>query len=148
MWEAASGRLFTTLALHASTMRNVARSPNGKVGMWVKAFEPNRWMHAVVGQTRRYDVVLEALSADERRTCLLTRVRLRWTSLVMLFDLLVKITDIIMMLKCLLGIKRRAERTSRLASKSGGVAPPQSAALVSGGGASVDNAVQETHPTR
>jgi hypothetical protein len=105
-------------------------------------------LDAVVGQTRRYDVVLEALSADERRTCLFTRVRYRWTSLVMLFDLLVKITDIIMMLKCLLGIKRRAERTSRLASRSGGVALPQSAAPVSGDGASVDNAVQETHPTR
>jgi hypothetical protein len=37
-----------------------------------------------------------------------------------LFDLLVEFTDIIMMRKCMLGIKRRAERASRQAPELSG----------------------------
>ncbi len=48
---------------------------------------------------------------DEHQTRLITRVRIRynWTSPAILFDLLVEFADIIMMRKCMLGIKRRAE---------------------------------------
>lgn len=122
-------------------------SPDGKVGMWVKAVEPNRWMlwWDKQGDTTWY---WGLYPPDARRTRLLTRVRMRyrWISPVILFDLLVEFTDIIMMRKCLLGIKRRAERTSRLASTSGGVASPRTTASMSGG-APADNAVQETRTT-
>ena len=49
---------------------------------------------------------------DEGHTRLITRVRLRykWLSPSILFDILVEFTDIIMMRKSMLGIKERAER--------------------------------------
>ncbi len=40
------------------------------------------------------------------------------------FDLLVEFTDIVMMRKCLLGIKRRAERASRQTPEPGEVGTP------------------------
>ena len=86
-------------------------SPDGTQGQRVKAFESNRWMlwGDEAGDSTWY-WGLEPL--DERQTRLLTRVRLhyRWTApLTILFNLLVEFADIVMMRKCLLGIKRRAE---------------------------------------
>jgi hypothetical protein len=86
-------------------------SPDGKQGMRVKAFDPNRWM--LWGDTAGDMTWYWGLDPlDERQTRLITRVRLRyrWTSPTVLFALLVEFTDIVMMRKCLLGIKRRAER--------------------------------------
>jgi hypothetical protein len=59
---------------------------------------------------------------EENQTRLITRVRTHyhWTSPMILFDLLVEFTDIIMMRKCMLGIKRRAERANRQAPQPGG----------------------------
>jgi hypothetical protein len=85
-------------------------SPDGKAGQRVKAFEPNRWMlwGDEAGDSTWY-WGLDPL--DERHTRLMTRVRMhyRWTSPRLLFNPLVEFTDIVMMRKCLLGIKRRAE---------------------------------------
>jgi len=85
-------------------------SPDGKAGQRVKAFEPNRWMlwGDAAGDSTWY-WGLDPL--DERHTRLITRVRMhyRWTSPLLLFNPLVEFTDIVMMRKCLLGIKRRAE---------------------------------------
>ncbi|MEO8613071.1 MAG: hypothetical protein ABI690_34580 [Chloroflexota bacterium] len=52
---------------------------------------------------------------DETHTRLITRVRLKyhWLSPAIVFNLLVEFTDIIMMRKSMLGIKRRAERLAR-----------------------------------
>ncbi len=53
---------------------------------------------------------------DARRTRLITRLhmRYRWISpMVVMFDLLVEFTAIVMMRKCLLGIKRRAEAAAK-----------------------------------
>jgi hypothetical protein len=51
---------------------------------------------------------------DESYTRLITRVRLayRWTKPSIIFSLLVEFTDIVMMRKCMLSIKQRAERDS------------------------------------
>jgi hypothetical protein len=48
---------------------------------------------------------------DQQRTRLVTRVRMRyrWTRPSILFSLLVEFADLVMMRKCLLGIKQRAE---------------------------------------
>jgi len=89
-------------------------TPDGKQGQWVKAFEPNRWMLWAdeAGDTTWY-WGLHPL--DEQQTRLITpvRMRYRWTSLLALFNPLVEFTDIVMMRKCLLGIKRRAEGRPR-----------------------------------
>jgi hypothetical protein len=87
-------------------------SPDGKQGLWVKAFEPNRWMlwSDQAGDTTWY-WGLDPLNGLQTR--LITRVRMhyRWTSLMaIIFNLLVEFADIVMMRKCLLGIKRRAEQ--------------------------------------
>jgi hypothetical protein len=85
-------------------------SPDGKQGQWVKAFEPNRWMlwGDKAGDVSWY---WGLYPLDEGHTRLITRVhmRYRWTSPVILFNLLVEFADVVMMRKCLLGIKRRAE---------------------------------------
>jgi hypothetical protein len=88
-------------------------SPDGKQGQWVKAIEPNRWM--LWGDQAGDSTWFWGLyPVDERHTRLLTRVRMRyrWTSLLALFNPLVEFTDIAMMRKCLLGIKRRAEASA------------------------------------
>ncbi len=86
-------------------------SPDGKAGQWVRAFEPYRWMlwGDKPGDSTWYWGI-EPL--DKQHTRLLTRVRMRyrWNSPLLLFNPLVEFTDIVMMRKCLLGIKRRAER--------------------------------------
>lgn len=85
-------------------------SPDGRQGFWVKDLEPNRWM---LWWDKKGSVTwLWALSPlDDRRTRLITRVRMHynWLSPSILFALVLDVGDIVMMRKCLLGIKRRAE---------------------------------------
>lgn len=85
-------------------------SPDVKMGFWVKALEPNRWMlwWDKVGDTTW---LWGLYPLDENRTRLITRVRMQynWLSPMILFDLALDIGDIVMMRKCMLGIKWRAE---------------------------------------
>ena len=85
-------------------------SPDGKIGFWVNGLEPNQWMLWCdkVGDTTWF---WGLYPLDENRTRLITRIRLHynWLSPVILFDLTLDICDIVMMRKCLLGIKRRVE---------------------------------------
>ncbi len=92
----------------------VPMSPGGKVGLWVKDFEPDRWM---LWWDRKGDVSRLWLldSVGDSRTRLITRVRVRyrWISAGILFSLAMDVGDIVMMRKCMLGIKRRAEAMAR-----------------------------------
>lgn len=85
-------------------------SPDGTQGQWVKDFELNRWMlwGDKAGDSTWY---WGLFPLDESQTRLITRVRMRyrWTSPMLLFNFLVEFTDSVMMRKCMLGIKRRAE---------------------------------------
>ena len=88
----------------------VPMSPDGKHGIWVKAFERDRWMlwWDKIGDTSWVWVI----APQEDQSCrLITRVRMqyRWLSLLSPFNLLVEFFDLPMMRKCMLGIKRRAE---------------------------------------
>jgi hypothetical protein len=51
---------------------------------------------------------------DESQTRLITRVSMHyhWLSPMLVFDLLVEFADIVMMRKCMLGIRQRAKRAS------------------------------------
>jgi hypothetical protein len=89
----------------------IPMSPGGKQGPYVKDFEQDRWMlwwDGKGGMSWAWGLY----PGDEAHTRLVTRVRLRyrWLSLSILFDMLVEFTDIIMLRKTLLGIKERAER--------------------------------------
>lgn len=100
---------------HVAVGDVIPMSPDGKQGLRVKAFEPNEWM--LWGDTKGGSTWCWGLyPQDENYMRLLTRVRIRyhWTSPLLLLDLLVEFTDIIMMRKCMLGIKQRAERANRL----------------------------------
>ena len=90
-------------------------SPDGKQGLNVKDFEANRCM---LWWDKKGEVTWYwGLSPqDDSQTRLITRVRehYRWLSPTILFSLLVEFTDIVMMRKCMLGIKQRAEHSREL----------------------------------
>lgn len=88
----------------------IPMSPDGKQGLWVKALEPNRsllWWDNKGLATWCWGL----FPLDEGRTRLITRVRVRytWFSPWIVYFLLQDVGDIVMMRKCMLGIKRRAE---------------------------------------
>ena len=94
----------------------IPMSPDGKQGLRVKDFEPNQWM--LWWDNKGDSTWCWGLSPlDESRTRLITRVHAQyhWLSPTILFSLLVEFTDIVMMRKCMLGIKRRAELASKQA---------------------------------
>jgi hypothetical protein len=92
----------------------VPLSPDGKQGFWVTALQPRQWMLWT-------DKIVEASwlwvldPIDEEHTRLITRVRVRyaWLTPRILFHLLIEFADIVMMGKCLLGIRQRSERSAR-----------------------------------
>ncbi|HEY6407501.1 MAG TPA: hypothetical protein VIY29_08545, partial [Ktedonobacteraceae bacterium] len=98
---------------HVAVGDVIPMSPDGKQGMGVKDFELNQWM---LWWDNKGDAtwVWGLYPQDDSQTRLITRVRMhyRWLSPAILFSLLVEFTDIAMMRKCMLGIKRRAEHAS------------------------------------
>jgi hypothetical protein len=107
---------------HVAVGDLIPMSPDGKAGQWVKAFETNQWM---LWWDNKGDVTWYwgLYPQDESHTRLITRVRMHyhWLSPAILFSLLVEFTDIVMMRKCMLGIKQRAERASSQTFESVGV---------------------------
>lgn len=101
---------------HVAVGDLIPMSPDGKQGLWVKDFKPNQWM---LWWDNKGDVTWSwgLFPLDQRQTRLITRVRMRyhWLSPLIVFELLVEFTDVVMMRKCLLGIKQRVERASRQA---------------------------------
>jgi hypothetical protein len=89
-------------------------SPDGRRGLWVKWLEWNQTMlwWDKKGQTTWAWGLYPAPGGVIR---LITRVRIRytWTSPQILFLLLLDVGDIVMMRKCMLGIKERAEKLAR-----------------------------------
>lgn len=88
----------------------IPMSPDGKQGMRVKDFSKNKWMlwWDNKGDSSWAWEIQPDGEADSR---LVTRVRVKYRlfSLAIAFNLLVEFFDIVMMRKCMLGIKRRAE---------------------------------------
>lgn len=85
-------------------------APEG-VGLTVKALQPERWVLWWDDKTQDTTWMWALDPVDEQRTRLVTRVRMRyrWTRPSILFGLLVEFADLVMMRKCLLGIKQRTE---------------------------------------
>ncbi len=92
----------------------IPMSPDGKHGIYVKEFRANEWM---LWWDRKGDVSwVWGLFPEGDGSCrLVTRVRMkyRWSLLQAGFNVLVEFTDIIMMRKCLSGIRERAEHLAR-----------------------------------
>jgi hypothetical protein len=104
---------------HVAVGDLIPMSPVGKVGQWMKDFEANQWM---LWWDNTGDVTWYwgLYPLDETQTRLITRVRMRyrWLSPVILFNLLVEFADIFMMRKCLPGIKQRVEHANSQAPES------------------------------
>jgi len=88
-------------------------SPDGKQGLWVKDFRSTEWMlwWDKIGDT---SWAWGIYSEGESYSRLVTRVRVkyRWFSPAILFNLIIEFFDIVMMRKCMLGIRRLAEAMS------------------------------------
>ena len=89
----------------------VPMSPVGEFGVYVRAFVPCQWLLWDDKGQGKTTWVWGLYPVDENTTRLVARVRMHydWLSPVILFDLLLDVGDIVMMRKCLLGIKERAE---------------------------------------
>ncbi len=91
----------------------VPMSPDGKQGMWVKDFKDNEWM---LWWDKKGDSTWAwgIYSEGDAYSRLVTRVRVkyRWLLPAILFSLIIEFFDIMMMIKCMKGIKRRAETLS------------------------------------
>jgi len=87
----------------------IPASPDGKIGFTVHTIVPNEYM--VWGAPGEMSWLWYLDPVSKTRTRLITRVRLkyRWTHPSILFYLCLDVGDIIMMRKCMLGIKERAE---------------------------------------
>jgi hypothetical protein len=88
----------------------IPMSPDGKQGMYVYDFQKNNWMlwWDNIGDSTW---VWQIYSDGAAQSRLVTRVRVqyRWFSPAILFNLIIEFFDILMMRKCMLGIKSRAE---------------------------------------
>ena len=87
----------------------IPASPDGKVGFTVHTIVANKYMIWGAPGEMSWLWYLDPIS--EAKTRLITRVRLkyRWTQPTIVFYLFLDVGDIVMMRKCLLGIKQRAE---------------------------------------
>jgi hypothetical protein len=95
----------------------IPMSPDGKYGIWVRDFRKDRWM---LWWNRNGDTtwlwVIEPEGPDRCRLLTRVRTKYRWLSFSAPFNLLIEFCDLPMMRKCMLGIKRRAEALSTLAT--------------------------------
>jgi hypothetical protein len=98
----------------------IPMSPDGKAGLWVKEYRDNDWIlwWDKVGDT---SWAWGIYPAGEGRSRLVTRVRVkyRWLSPAIFFNLIIEFFDIVMMRKCMLGIRGRAEALSLSKSSVG-----------------------------
>ncbi len=92
----------------------IPMSPDGKQGLFVHGFKDNEWIlwWDKKGATTWCWGIYPAGESGSR---LVTRVRTQyhWLSFEIIFNLLVEFADIIMMRKCLLNIRERAETMAR-----------------------------------
>jgi hypothetical protein len=89
----------------------IPMSPDGKYGVYVKDYNPGEWI-LWWDKNGATSWVWGFYPVTETQTRLVTRVRVKYNflSLDIFFNLLIEFCDIIMMRKCMLGIKERAER--------------------------------------
>lgn len=89
----------------------VPMTPDGKNGMWVKDCQINAymlWWDKKANSTWLWS--LQPIAPHQTRLITRLRVRYSWASVWLLYYLLQDVGDIVMMRKCMLGIKRRAEQ--------------------------------------
>jgi hypothetical protein len=86
-------------------------TPDQKNGMWVKSFSENDYI-LWVDKKGTATWTWKLIPQEDGSTRLITRLRTKydWRSLWIIYYLIYDFGDIVMMKKCMLGIKRRAEK--------------------------------------
>jgi hypothetical protein len=89
----------------------IPMSPVGELGVYIHSFEPQRWLVWGDKGQGKTSWVWGLYPIDDTATRLVSRIRLHydWFSPSIIFSLLLDVGDIVMMRKCMLGIKERAE---------------------------------------
>ena len=100
---------------HIEAGQFIPFTPDQKNGMWVKTFEANTYI-LWADKAGKATWLWYLIPIAQGETRLLTRLRTRyvWKGLWILYYLIGDMGDIVMMSKCLKGIKRRAERNVAL----------------------------------
>lgn len=91
----------------------IPMSPDGKQGMFVRDFKHNEWIlwwDNKGNSSWAWGIYPEG----DSRSRLVTRVRVKyeWLSPAIVFNLIIEFFDIVMMRKCMLGIRNRAEKAA------------------------------------
>lgn len=84
-------------------------SPDGKQGFRVDTLVPNHYMLWGAPGEMSWLWYLDPVGEGETRLITRVRIRYRWTHPSIVFSLAIDVGDIVMMRRCLLGIKQRAE---------------------------------------
>ncbi len=95
-------------------------TPDQKNGMWVMEFKENDYI-LWTDKEKNATWLWKIIPADEQNSRLLTRLRTKynWKGIWIIYYMLYDAGDIIMMSKCMKGIKRRAEREFKLNAAAG-----------------------------
>ncbi len=93
-------------------------SPDGKQGFRVHTLVPNRHMLWGAPGEMSWLWYLDPVADGQTRLITRVRIRYRWTHPSIVLSLVVDVGDIVMMRRCLLGIKERAERLAHGTSET------------------------------
>jgi hypothetical protein len=88
-------------------------TPDQKNGMWVKEFVENKYILWIDDKgMATWTWFLSPLNPDQTRLITVLRTKYNWKSIWILYFLIYDIGDIVMMSRCMKGIKRRSEKNT------------------------------------
>lgn len=87
-------------------------TPDQKNGMWVKEFVENKYILWIDDKgMATWTWLLSPLNPDQSRLITVLRTKYNWKSIWILYFLIYDVGDIVMMSRCMKGIKKRSEKT-------------------------------------
>lgn len=86
-------------------------TPDQKNGMWVKEFVENKYILWIDDKgMATWTWLLSPLNPDQSRLITVLRTKYNWKSIWILYFLIYDVGDIVMMSRCMKGIKKRSEK--------------------------------------